>query len=95
MEFFVPKVRTLEQALDKEFDRDRRLHGWAREGMEMDRDDFIDLALVSKLIPGKTPSQVSCKTSYSKGRAGGCSAPRSIDAVGRRGNGPNLSSWTP
>eukprot|EP00903_Cladosiphon_okamuranus_P006465 g6325.t1 len=52
------QVRTLEQALEKEFDRDRRLHGWAREGMEMDRDDFIDLAVVSKQVPGKTPAQV-------------------------------------
>eukprot|EP00752_Nemacystus_decipiens_P008516 g7605.t1 len=52
------QVRTLEQSLEKEFDRDRRLHGWAREGMDMDRDDFIDLALVSKQVPGKTPAQV-------------------------------------
>ena len=52
----------MEQALEKEFDRDRRLHGWAREGMDMDRDDFIDLALVSKQVPGKTPAQASRKS---------------------------------
>lgn len=53
------QVRTLEQALQKDFDPDRRLHGWAREGMSMDRDDFIDLAHVSKEVPGKTSAQVS------------------------------------
>ncbi|CAM9323331.1 unnamed protein product [Ectocarpus fasciculatus] len=52
------QVRTLEQALAKDFDRDRRLHGWAREGMDMDREDFIDLAEVSKQVPGKKPTQV-------------------------------------
>ncbi|CAM9209356.1 unnamed protein product [Scytosiphon promiscuus] len=52
------QVRTLEQALEKDFDPDRRLHGWAREGMSMDRDDFIDLARVSKQVPGKTSAQV-------------------------------------
>lgn len=57
MSVCIAKVRTLEQSLEKEFDRDRRLHGWAREGMDMDRDDFIDLALVSKQVPGKTPAQ--------------------------------------
>ncbi|CAM9742455.1 unnamed protein product [Ectocarpus sp. 4 AP-2014] len=54
------QVRTLEQALAKDFNRDRRLHGWAREGMEMDREDFIDLADVSKEVPGKSPMQVLC-----------------------------------
>ncbi|CAM9512220.1 unnamed protein product [Scytosiphon promiscuus] len=52
------QVRTLEQALEKGFDLDRRMHGWAREGMDMDREDFIDLADVSRQIPGKTPTQV-------------------------------------
>lgn len=74
------KVRTLEQSLDKEFDRDRRLHGWAREGMDMEREDFIDLAYVSKQVPGKTPEQVSCgKNEPVEG------GQRTIDAVGRRG----------
>lgn len=53
------KVRALEQALEKGFDLDRRMHGWAREGMDMDREDFIDLADVSRQIPGKTPTQVT------------------------------------
>lgn len=52
------QVRTLEAALDRGFDLNRRLHGWARPGIAMDRDDFIDLAEVSKEIPGKTPAQV-------------------------------------
>lgn len=52
-------MRTLEQAIEREFDRDRREHGWAREGKDMGRDDFIDLAFVSKQVPGKTPTQVS------------------------------------
>lgn len=56
---FRVQVRTLEHALQEDFDPDRRLHGWAREGMSMDRDDFIDLAHVSKQVPGKTSAQVS------------------------------------
>lgn len=52
------KVRTLEKAVEKEYDPSRRLHGWARPGMELDREDFIDLAAVSKEVPGKTPAQV-------------------------------------
>lgn len=51
-------MRTLEKVLEKEFNPNRRLHGWARPGMEMDREDFIDLATVSKQVPGKTPEQV-------------------------------------
>ncbi|CBJ28283.1 expressed unknown protein [Ectocarpus siliculosus] len=54
------QVRTLEQALAKDYNRDRRLHGWAREGMDMDREDFIDLADVSKQVSGKSPTQVLC-----------------------------------
>ncbi|CAM9136456.1 unnamed protein product, partial [Laminaria digitata] len=54
----IKQVRTLEEALVKEYDPGRRLHGWARPGMEMDREDFIDLAKVSKDVPGKTPAQV-------------------------------------
>ena len=46
-------------ALHDEFDPNRRLHGWARSGMTMDGEDFIDLAKVSKRVPGKTPAQVS------------------------------------
>ena len=53
------QVRTLERALDDEFYPKRRLHGWARPGMAMDREDFIDLAKVSKQVPGKTPAQVT------------------------------------
>lgn len=53
------KVRTLEQALEKELNMDRRLHGWSRDGVGMDRDDFVDLAYVSKQVPGKTPTEVS------------------------------------
>ena len=56
------QVRTLEKALVKEYDPNRRLHGWARPGMEMDREDFIDLAKVSEEVPGKTPSQVRSET---------------------------------
>lgn len=52
------KVRTLEKALVEAYDPNRRLHGWARPGMEMDREDFIDLAKVSEEVPGKTPAQV-------------------------------------
>ncbi|CAM9252394.1 unnamed protein product, partial [Laminaria digitata] len=52
------QVRTLEKALVKEYDPSRRLHGWARSGLEMDREDFIDLAKVSEEVPGKTPAQV-------------------------------------
>ncbi|CAM9209280.1 unnamed protein product [Scytosiphon promiscuus] len=52
------QVRSLEQALGNDFDPERRLHGWAREGMSMDRDDFIDLAHIGKQVPGKTSSQV-------------------------------------
>ena len=46
-------------ALHDEFDPNRRLHGWARSGMTMDGEDFIDLAKVSKRVAGKTPAQVS------------------------------------
>ena len=53
------QVRTLEGALHDEFDPKRRLHGWARSGMTMDGEDFIDLAKVSKRVPGKTPAQVN------------------------------------
>lgn len=52
------QVRLLENSLEKEFDPNRRLHGWARPGMEMDREDFIDLATVSKQVPGKSAAQV-------------------------------------
>lgn len=52
-------MRTLEKALEDEFDPKRRLHGWARPGMAMDREDFIDLAKVSKKVVGKTPAQVT------------------------------------
>ena len=52
------QVRTLEKALAKDYDPSRRLHGWARPGMDMDREDFIDLAKVSEQVPGKTPAQV-------------------------------------
>lgn len=52
-------MRTLEKVLQREFDPNRRLHGYARPGMDMDREDFIDLASVSKQVPGKTPAQVT------------------------------------
>eukprot|EP00904_Undaria_pinnatifida_P000346 jgi/Undpi1/10311/HiC_scaffold_28.g12762.m1 len=52
------QVRTLEKALADDYDPNRRLHGWARPGMDMDREDFIDLADVSEQVPGKTPAQV-------------------------------------
>lgn len=52
------QVRTLEKILEKEFDPERRPHDWACPDTEVDREDFIDLAKVSKQIPGKTPSQV-------------------------------------
>ncbi|CBN75502.1 expressed unknown protein [Ectocarpus siliculosus] len=52
------QVRTLEQVLEKEFKWDRRLHGWAREGMDLEREDFIDLANVCKQVRGKTRAQV-------------------------------------
>lgn len=52
------QVRMLEKSLDDEFDPERRVHGGARPGMNMDREDFIDLAAVSKSVLGKTPQQV-------------------------------------
>ncbi|CAM9327749.1 unnamed protein product [Ectocarpus sp. 4 AP-2014] len=52
------QVRILEQALEEHFDPSPRSHGWAREGMDLEREDFIDLANVSKQVPGKTPTQV-------------------------------------
>ncbi|CAM9183552.1 unnamed protein product [Ectocarpus sp. 13 AM-2016] len=52
------QVRTLEQVLEKEFKWDRRLHGWAREGMDLEQEDFVDLANVCKQVRGKTPAQV-------------------------------------
>ncbi|CAB1105361.1 unnamed protein product [Ectocarpus sp. CCAP 1310/34] len=52
------QVRTLEAALDKDFDVNGRSQGWARPGIDMDREDFIDIAKVSKEVPGKTPAQV-------------------------------------
>ncbi|CAM9743090.1 unnamed protein product [Ectocarpus sp. 6 AP-2014] len=52
------QVRTLEQVLEKEFKWDRRLHGWAREGMDLEQEDFIDLANVCKQVRGKTRAQV-------------------------------------
>ncbi|CAM9743160.1 unnamed protein product [Ectocarpus sp. 6 AP-2014] len=52
------QVRTLEQALEEHFDPNPRSHGWAREGMDLEREDFIDLANVRKQVPGKTPTQV-------------------------------------
>ncbi|CAM9757483.1 unnamed protein product [Ectocarpus sp. 12 AP-2014] len=52
------QVRTLEQALEEHFDPNPRSHGWAREGMDLEREDFIDLANVSKKVPGKNPTQV-------------------------------------
>lgn len=70
-------MRTLEKALEDEFDPKRRLHGWARPGMAMDREDFIDLAKVSKQVPGKTPAQV---TMYSFQRN-----PESCSAGGSQG----------
>lgn len=58
------QVRTLEKALEDGFDVDRRLHGWAREGMEMEREEFIDLAFVSRQVPGKSPAQVRLHSSH-------------------------------
>ncbi|CAM9327673.1 unnamed protein product [Ectocarpus sp. 4 AP-2014] len=52
------QVRTLEQVLEKEFKWDRRLHGWAREGVDLEQEDLIDLANVCKHVRGKTPAQV-------------------------------------
>ncbi|CAM9310636.1 unnamed protein product [Ectocarpus sp. 8 AP-2014] len=52
------QVRTLEASLDKDFDVNGRSQGWARPGIDMDREDFIDIAKVSKEVPGKTPAQV-------------------------------------
>ncbi|CAM9504228.1 unnamed protein product [Ectocarpus sp. 12 AP-2014] len=52
------QVRTLEAALDKDFDVNGRSQGWARPGIDMDREDFIDIAKVSKEVPGKKPAQV-------------------------------------
>ncbi|CAB1100122.1 unnamed protein product [Ectocarpus sp. CCAP 1310/34] len=52
------QVRNLKQALEEHFDPNPRSHGWAREGMDLEREDFIDLANVSKQVPGKTPTQV-------------------------------------
>ncbi|CBJ28284.1 expressed unknown protein [Ectocarpus siliculosus] len=52
------QVRTLEAALDKDFDVNGRSQGWARPGIDMDREDCIDIAKVSKEVPGKTPAQV-------------------------------------
>ncbi|CAM9491922.1 unnamed protein product [Ectocarpus sp. 6 AP-2014] len=52
------QVRTLEAALDKDFDINGRSQGWARPGIDMDREDCIDIAKVSKEVPGKTPAQV-------------------------------------
>lgn len=51
------QVRTLEKVLEQEFDLSRRPHDWYPQ-MDVDREDFIDLARVSKQIPGKSPSQV-------------------------------------
>ncbi|CAM9221799.1 unnamed protein product [Ectocarpus fasciculatus] len=62
MESVVPwtlsQVRILEQVLETEFKGDKRLHGWAREGMDLEKEDFIDLANVCKQVRGKTPAQV-------------------------------------
>ncbi|CAM9221840.1 unnamed protein product [Ectocarpus fasciculatus] len=52
------QVRSLEQALEEHFDPNRRLHVWAREGMDLELEDFIDLENVGKQVPGKTPTQV-------------------------------------
>lgn len=57
--YFPRQVRTLEKVLETEFDPTRRLHGYAREGIDMEREDFIDLAAVSKQVPGKTPAEVN------------------------------------
>lgn len=55
------QVRTLEAALEKDFDVNGRSQGWARPGIDMDREDFIDIATVCKKVPGKTPAQVHTK----------------------------------
>lgn len=48
----------LERALEKEFDPNRHPHTWARPGVDMDREDYIDLAKVSKQVLGKNPQEV-------------------------------------
>lgn len=52
------QVRTLEKALEKEFDPDRHAEGWTNLDLIEDREDFIDLAKVIKQVPGKSPTQV-------------------------------------
>lgn len=52
------QVRTLEKALVNAYDPRRGLHARARPEIKLDREDFIDLATVSKEVPGKTPAQV-------------------------------------
>lgn len=53
------QVRILEAALRKKFDLDRRLRVWSRPGVKIDREDSIDLAKVSKEVPGKSPTEVT------------------------------------
>ncbi len=53
------QVRILEAALRKKFDLDRRLRVWARPGVSIDPDDSIDLAKVSKEVPGKSSAEVN------------------------------------
>lgn len=60
---FVPpswaaQVRTLEKALHDEHDKLSVVYTWARPGIKLTKEDYIDLAKVSKMVPGKTPQQV-------------------------------------
>lgn len=57
------KIRTLEKALELGFDEDRIPSGLNEVGI--DRGDFIDLAFVSKQVPGKSPTQVKYMWSLS------------------------------
>lgn len=52
------QVRILEMVLRKEFNPDMRPHGRAEPELDVNCEDFIDLAAVSRQVPGKTPSEV-------------------------------------
>lgn len=53
------QVKLLEYSVQRSANRsNRRCRHVSRPGVKLDRDDFIDLAAVSKIIPEKTTAQV-------------------------------------
>lgn len=53
------QVKLLENSVQRSANRNHRgFRHMSRPGIKLDREDFIDLAAVSKIIPDKTTAQV-------------------------------------